>query len=206
MQPVELPTAVLGMLVPNNGNGVQYNLPLITALVVHLGSLGYPQLQSSTPLIKTPVATFFKALLCQFEPEGRFYLLNAMANQLRYPNSHTHFFHALILALFADSDDELVLEQMTRVLLERLIVHRPHPWGLLVTFIELIKNPIYQFWTHPFTRCAPEMERVFDSVARSCRVPASALRPEGAGRGTSAGTSAPGSATSATSSDGGTAN
>jgi hypothetical protein len=26
-----------------------------------------------------------------------------------------------------------------RVLLERLIVNRPHPWGLLITFIELIK-------------------------------------------------------------------
>lgn len=25
------------------------------------------------------------------------------------------------------------------MLLERLIVNRPHPWGLLITFIELIK-------------------------------------------------------------------
>lgn len=23
---------------------------------------------------------------------------------------------------------------------------RPHPWGLLITFIELIKNSLYQFW------------------------------------------------------------
>lgn len=35
---------------------------------------------------------------------------------------------------------EVVQEQITRVLLERLIVNRPHPWGLLITFIELIKN------------------------------------------------------------------
>jgi hypothetical protein len=34
---------------------------------------------------------------------------------------------------------EIVQEQITRVLLERLIVNRPHPWGLLITFIELIK-------------------------------------------------------------------
>jgi hypothetical protein len=27
--------------------------------------------------------------------------------------------------------------QITRVLLERLIVNRPHPWGLLITFIEV---------------------------------------------------------------------
>ena len=41
-------------------------------------------------------------------------------------------------------------------------------WGLLVTFIELIKNPRYAFWRHSFTRCAPEIEKVFESVARSC--------------------------------------
>ena len=34
---------------------------------------------------------------------------------------------------------EIIQEQITRVLLERLIVNKPHPWGLLITFIELIK-------------------------------------------------------------------
>jgi Cell division control protein, negative regulator of transcription len=46
-----------------------------------------------------------------------------------------------------------------RVLLERLIVNRPHPWGLLITFIELIKNPVYKFWDHEFVHCAPEIEK-----------------------------------------------
>ena len=41
----------------------------------------------------------------------------------------------------AVASQEIVQEQITRVLLERLIVNRPHPWGLLITFIELIKNP-----------------------------------------------------------------
>lgn len=54
------------------------------------------------------------------------------------------------------------------MLLERLIVNRPHPWGLLITFIELIKNPRYNFWSFSFTRCAGEIERLFESVARSC--------------------------------------
>ncbi|CAJ0837351.1 117_t:CDS:1, partial [Entrophospora sp. SA101] len=52
------------------------------------------------------------------------------------------------------------------VLLERLIVNRPHPWGLLITFIELIKNPLYNFWSHSFTRCAADIERLFESVSR----------------------------------------
>lgn len=46
-----------------------------------------------------------------------------------------------------------------RVLLERLIVNRPHPWGLLITFIELIKNPAFKFWSHDFVHCAPEIEK-----------------------------------------------
>jgi CCR4-NOT transcription complex subunit 1 len=79
--------------------------------------------------------------------------------------------------LFSESASEAVREQITRVLLERLIVNRPHPWGLLVTFIELIKNPRYNFWGHGFTRCAPDIERLFESVARSCIAP-NAGKPE----------------------------
>merc|ERR1712150_152055 len=65
----------------------------------------------------------------------------------------------------------------TRVLLERLIVHRPHPWGLLITFIELIKNPKYNFWKHEFVHCAPEIDKLFESVARSCMQGQEAVNP-----------------------------
>lgn len=71
-------------------------------------------------------------------------------------------------------------EQITRVLVERLIVHRPHPWGLLITFIELIKNPRYHFWAKPFIRAAPEIEKLFESVSRSCMgAPHSSQRADG---------------------------
>ncbi len=65
---------------------------------------------------------------------------------------------------------------VARVLLERLIVNRPHPWGLLITFIELIKNPVFKFWGHNFVHCAPEIEKLFESVARSCMVQKQAPR------------------------------
>jgi CCR4-NOT transcription complex subunit 1 len=38
----------------------------------------------------------------------------------------------------------------------------------LITFIELIKNPRFNFWKKGFTRMTPEIERVFESVSRSC--------------------------------------
>ncbi len=80
----------------------------------------------------------------ELDSEGRYLLLNAMANQLRYPNAHTYYFSCTLLTLFMETKSEGLKEQITRTLLERLIVNRPHPWGLLITFIELIKN-----------RCAP---------------------------------------------------
>lgn len=64
---------------------------------------------------------------------------------------------------------------------------RPHPWGLLITFIELIKNPRYSFWSHAFTRVAPEIERLFESVARSCMGPQVAQAAAGGEAGKDAG-------------------
>ena len=151
--------------------GTAYNLPAINSLVVYVGNQGLSHVQNKF-LAASPVMEVFQALVGKFDAEGRYAVLNAIANQLRFPNSHTHYFSFSLLVLFADSP-EAVKEQVTRVLLERLIVHRPHPWGLLITFIELIKNPRYAFWAHKFTKCAPEIEKVFDSVSRSCMGPAS---------------------------------
>lgn len=48
------------------------------------------------------------------------------------------------------------------------MAHRPHPWGLLITFIELIKNPRYDFWTRPFVKIAPEIERCVSTQCPAC--------------------------------------
>jgi CCR4-NOT transcription complex subunit 1 len=141
----------------------------INAAVLHVGVQALAQLQSKSGSITNAAPMdIFQQLANDLSVEGRYLFLNAIANQLRYPNNHTHYFSCVLLYLFAEATQEIVQEQITRVLLERLIVHRPHPWGLLITFIELIKNPRYNFWRHDFTRCAPEIERLFESVARSC--------------------------------------
>lgn len=31
-----------------------------------------------------------------------------------------------------------------------------------------LQNQLYNFWNRSFTRCAPEIERLFESVSRSC--------------------------------------
>ncbi|CAN8310796.1 unnamed protein product [Cochlearia groenlandica] len=149
--------------------GTCYNVPLINSLVLYTGMQAIHQLQAGETQAQNVVALqIFKYLSMELDTEGRYLFLNAIANQLRYPNNHTHYFSFIMLYLFFESDQEIIQEQITRVLLERLIVNRPHPWGLLITFIELIKNPRYGFWKQGFIRCAPEIEKLFESVARSC--------------------------------------
>ncbi|GAA0150692.1 mRNA polyadenylation factor [Lithospermum erythrorhizon] len=157
--------------------GTRYNVPLMNSLVLYVGMQAIPHAQSMAsggPLVGFLVGAaldIFQTLILELDTEGRYLFLNAIANQLRYPNNHTHYFSFILLYLFSESNQEVIEEQITRVLLERLIVDRPHPWGLLITFIELIKNPRYNFWSRSFTRCAPEIERLFESVSRSCGGP-----------------------------------
>jgi len=109
----------------------------------------------------SPQARLLDFLVDKLHPEQRYNLVNAIANQLRYPNTHTHYFMYAMLHLFrAGQTDQMsmeVQEQITRVFAERIIVHRPHPWGLMVTLIELLKNRTYRFWDLPFVKAAPDV-------------------------------------------------
>nr|CAD7424776.1 unnamed protein product [Timema monikensis] len=174
--PVTFLSELRSSLQVSNEPGMRYNIPLMNALVLYVGTqaINFIRSKGLTPTMTTIAHSshmdIFQNLAVDLDTEGRYLFLNAIANQLRYPNSHTHYFSCTLLYLFAEANTEAIQEQITRVLLERLIVNRPHPWGLLITFIELIKNPTYKFWNHEFVHCAPEIEKLFESVARSCMV------------------------------------
>lgn len=163
--PVTFLSELRSNLQVSNEPGMRYNIPLMNALVLYVGTqaITYIRGKSLTPNMSTIAHSahmdIFQNLAVDLDTEGRYLFLNAIANQLRYPNSHTHYFSCTLLYLFAEANTEAIQEQITRVLLERLIVNRPHPWGLLITFIELIKNPTYKFWNHEFVHCAPEIEK-----------------------------------------------
>lgn len=42
----------------------------------------------------------FVKMANELDTEGRYLFLNALANQLRYPNNHTHYFSCILLDLF----------------------------------------------------------------------------------------------------------
>lgn len=163
----------------SNEPGMRYNISLMNALVLYVGTqaIAFINSKGQTPSMSTIAHSahmdIFQNLAVDLDTEGRYLFLTSIANQLRYPNSHTHYFSCTLLYLFVEANTEAIQEQITRVLLERLIVNRPHPWGLLITFIELIKNPQFKFWNHEFVHCAPEIEKLFESVARSCVQPKS---------------------------------
>ncbi|KAF2814299.1 Not1-domain-containing protein [Mytilinidion resinicola] len=134
---------------------------LIQAMVLYIGSSALEAQGSKGPAFNktSPSTKLLENLARELRPEARFHFISAMANQLRWPNSHTHFFSYAVLHLFGPPNQQRldVQETITRVLLERLLVHRPHPWGLIITLLELLKNAEYQFWTLPFIESAPEV-------------------------------------------------
>ncbi|CAF4847609.1 unnamed protein product [Rotaria socialis] len=136
-----------------------YNVKLINAFVFMSG-------YNDDINNREPNVNLIHSLLTS-DSELCYHVLSAIANNLRYPNSHTKIFSKLIVSLFElPSQGYKLQELITRVLFERLIVNRPHPWGLLVTFIEIIKNPKYNFENLEFTKCEPDIQALFESVAK----------------------------------------
>lgn len=194
----------------------RYSLASVNALVLHLATATLARLQEEAAAANpahvrgtvppaatlaaaasSPFADVLRFLLTEVDAEGRYALLNALANQLRYPSAHTLLFSRALINLFVNAPGapgvgEVIREQLTRVMLERVVVHRPHPWGLLVTFVDLIKNKAYGFWSHGFTRINADIEKLFDSVARSCMVPAAASGAAAAAAAAAAGGAAHG--------------
>ena len=82
-------------------------------------------------------------------------ILESLVNHLRFPNTQTYFVWYLLTTMFKldlkdksvskklNWDEEklsLVQEMILRSLLERLMIHKPHPWGCTVTFMTILKN------------------------------------------------------------------
>jgi CCR4-NOT transcription complex subunit 1 len=150
---------------------VRYNIELISSLILYSG-ISYVEERSKNSLSfnsKSSQVSLITSLMQEGDTELQFLLLEAVANNLRYPNAHTHWFSCVVLHFFGSRSlwgdkREDIQQLITRVLLERILCNKPHPWGLLVTFIELLKNKDYEFASLPFTKVSPEIESVLTSL------------------------------------------
>ncbi|OAL49612.1 Not1-domain-containing protein [Pyrenochaeta sp. DS3sAY3a] len=151
-------------LVPTTANPA-----LIHAVTLYIGIVALEVSVPNAPLFdeNSAAAKVIERLVKELHPEPRFHFISAIANQLRFPNTHTHFYSYALLHLFGPFKDEPqaleIQETITRVLLERLLVHRPHPWGLIITLLEILKNRTYDFWELPFVKAAPEVRSILEN-------------------------------------------
>ncbi|WVQ65071.1 uncharacterized protein L199_003241 [Kwoniella botswanensis] len=162
----------------SSGSNVTWNHTLLHAAVFYLGTTAVARRYQQTGVVdfdaKAPEVGVLTGLAHAFDAEGQYYMLSVIADQLRYPSAHTSFFIHFMLFLFGTSSrpsetlpPSAIPERIARILLERTLVQRPHPWGLLVTFIELLDNEAYGFWKQPFVRAEEEVYRLFGQVRGS---------------------------------------
>lgn len=145
----------------SNEPGNRYNIQLINALVLYVGTQAIAHIHNkgSTPSMSTITHSahmdIFQNLAVDLDtegklaaerlgntvqraaalagslrtrlPPGRYLFLNAIANQLRYPNSHTHYFSCTMLYLFAEANTEAIQEQITRWAAGARTFHRRVP-------------------------------------------------------------------------------
>ncbi|KAI9709694.1 MAG: hypothetical protein M1820_003096 [Bogoriella megaspora] len=158
---------------------INVDTTLLHAIVLYVGSsaVGTSSAKGSSSFIShSPHARLLERLARELSPQGRHFFISAIVNQLRYPNAYTQYFCYALLHLFksADLTDSIIPEdvntvlevqqQITRVLLERLNVNRPHPWGLIITLLEILKNPDYKFWQLDSIRAVPDVERAMNAL------------------------------------------
>lgn len=148
-----------------NSSGRIVDSMLIHSIVLYIGqsAIAAAGQKGGQPFTNdSPQATVMTKLAKELQADARYSFICAIVNQLRYPNSHTHYFSYALLHIYgteSDQDPEVRL-QITRVLLERLHVVKPHPWGLVITMLELLKNAEYTFWQQPFIKASPAVSNL----------------------------------------------
>jgi CCR4-NOT transcription complex subunit 1 len=151
---------------------IMANLEAINGVVVYVGHHAAERVsqngESLTLSGNEPEVAMLSLLVHELTVEARYYLLSSMINQLRFPSAYTDFFSQAILHIFGkdlnDPEESDIRQQITRILLERLVGFWPQPWGLLYTIMELVKNEKYMFFDLPFIKSTPEVAERFAAV------------------------------------------
>ncbi|KAF2863848.1 Not1-domain-containing protein [Piedraia hortae CBS 480.64] len=137
---------------------------LANSLVVYMGS------QATTTSSVFSAAAGQARLLERLVREGslqqRREIIGALLNQVRYVNSHTHYFSTAIQHMFSNSNME-TKELIMRSVGERLLSSRPYPWGLIIMVVELAKNPTLDVLNLPFMKEAPHLLSMLENIANS---------------------------------------
>ncbi|KAF4441689.1 hypothetical protein F53441_11949 [Fusarium austroafricanum] len=143
------------------------NTGVIDAIVIYIGHRAVEKAtHASTDVTVTGdehEVSLLSLIIHELPAEARYYLLVSVVNQLRSPEPHTVFFSKALLCVFGKDlndrgEEDKIREDITRVLLERLVSFWPQPWGLLYTVVELVKDEDkYGFFKLPFISATPDV-------------------------------------------------
>jgi CCR4-NOT transcription complex subunit 1 len=98
----------------------KYSISVMNAVVMYVGIRAIAAIHEKGQRISletvahTSYMDIFQNLAVSLCTEGRYLLFNAIVNQLRYPNAHTHYFGCTLLYLFLEANSEIIQEQITR--------------------------------------------------------------------------------------------
>jgi len=70
----------------------------------------------------------------------------------------------MLTHLFTEIKDDSFKEVTIKVLLERVLCHRPHPWGIVMTIIELLRDPKCEVMNNKFMRTFPEISAILRKI------------------------------------------
>lgn len=147
-------------------SSINANLRVIDAITAHIGRHAVQRALAGQPAFEPGSSGLvtLSMLVHELAAEPRHYLLLSIVNHLKEPNADMEFFSKALLEIFShdlsDPEETEIREQISRVLLERLIGFWPQPWGLLITVVELVKNDKYMFFELPFIKQTPEVSRL----------------------------------------------
>lgn len=137
---------------------------LLNTIVLYVGT--HATKTSSSFSSPAPPARLLDHLFGDIAGPARFHLATAMVNQLRYVNAHTHYFATALQHYFVVGNEE-TQQAILRVLVERLGVPRPHPWGVIVMTLELVKNAEKSVFDMGWVKAAPQVEQMLRSLVAS---------------------------------------
>jgi CCR4-NOT transcription complex subunit 1 len=150
---------------------VNANVSLIEAVALYIGNFAVERAAQQGGNVFLPGAsdvTMLSLLIHELPHDARYYLITCIVNQLRFPNAHTQYFSQVLLEIFGqdltDPEETEIRQQITRVLLERLAGYWPHPWGLMLTIVELIKNEKFMFFDLPFIKSTPDVSPLVKTI------------------------------------------
>ncbi|CAD5232658.1 unnamed protein product [Bursaphelenchus xylophilus] len=150
----------------------QFDLAKITDFLTYFGALSVSEIRAAKASVSMVVVANNRVVkvlenaLRVMDSEGTYMFLNALMDQLRYPNSHTAFFCGVLLVLFK-SGHEHFKEVMSRIMFERILTFPPCPFGLKLLLCELFTNSSYDFFANDFLHATPVIERLCVESAKN---------------------------------------